>query len=128
MSFLPVFKQKERATRLMFRSSFPDEELEKIVPRMQDESFLAYLDMLFLDLPSVKQTAIPLLFIGANQDFLIKPSSIEKNAKQLNASVQLFDGGHNMNLEQGWQLVAERIVDFLMRQQGNKNVDSSYNL
>lgn len=112
-SFKPVFNTYPKAKRLMFANHFPDDELQPIVARMQDESFRAYLDMMLLNFPSTKSTGVPLLMIGGENDFLVRPSSLKKNAKQLDAELVLMKGAHNINMEKGWERVAERISVFL---------------
>jgi pimeloyl-ACP methyl ester carboxylesterase len=112
LSFIPVFNNYTKAKQLMFAEKFPDDELQPIVARMQDESFRAYLDMLFLNLPAAKSTSVPLLLIGGENDFLIRPSSFKKFAKQVNAELVFMKGAHNINMEDGWEKVAERIEEF----------------
>jgi len=109
MSFVPVFNTYAKAKRLMFANHLPDTELRPVVARMQDESFRAYLDMMLLNLPATKPTGIPLLMIGGTDDFLVHPSALKKNARQLNAELVLIKGAHCINMEEGWERVAERI-------------------
>jgi pimeloyl-ACP methyl ester carboxylesterase len=112
LSFLPVFNNEQRAKHLMFSKHFSDDTLHSFFPRMQDESFKAYLDMLLLHLPSINNTGVPLLMIAGADDFLISTSSVEKNAKQLGAAFEIVEGGHNINWEAGWEDLAEKIKDF----------------
>jgi pimeloyl-ACP methyl ester carboxylesterase len=111
-SFVPVFNSKDKAKKLMFAPTVQDELVDAVVPRMQDESFRAYLDMTLLNLPKAKLAGIPLLIIGGGDDYLINKTALAKNAKQLNASFVMMNGGHNINLETGWEKVAERIEEF----------------
>lgn len=111
-SFKPVFNSKAKAKKLMFAPSVSDALIDDIAPKMQDESFRAYLDMMFLNLPKRKVSSLPLLMIGGEEDFLIYKQSLEKNAQQLGAELVMMKGGHNMNLEEGWEAVAERIQTF----------------
>jgi pimeloyl-ACP methyl ester carboxylesterase len=128
MSFVPVFNKYAKAKRLMFANTFPDDELQPIVARMQDESFRAYLDMMFLNLPKTKPPGfnkritdsellaktpeVSILIIGGEDDFLVRPSALKKNAQQLNAEFMLMKGAHCINMEEGWERVAERIEVF----------------
>jgi len=113
MSFKPVFNSKEKAKKLMFAPTVCDALIDDIVPKMQDESFRAYLDMMLLNLPERKPSPIPLLMIGGEEDFLIRKQSLQRNAQQLGAELVMMKGGHNMNLEEGWEVVALRIEDFI---------------
>jgi pimeloyl-ACP methyl ester carboxylesterase len=112
-SFVPVFNSKHKAKKLMFAPDVSDELVDAVVPRMQDESFRAYVDMMLLNLPKAKPPGIPLLLIGGKDDYLINKKALAKDAKQGNASIEMMNGGHNINLEAGWEKVAERIEKFL---------------
>jgi hypothetical protein len=48
---------------------------------LQEESFLAYLDMLALDLPKPEKVKTPLLVLGGARDNFIRPSEIEATAR-----------------------------------------------
>lgn len=111
-SFKPVFNSKAKAKKLMFAPSVSDALIDEVVPRMQDESFRAYLDMMLLHLPKRKASSIPLLMIGGEEDFLIHKQSLKKNAQQLGAELVMMKGGHNINIEDGWEMVAENIEGF----------------
>jgi pimeloyl-ACP methyl ester carboxylesterase len=112
MSFKPLFSNEKRAGRLMFSPGFSKEKLKTIVSRMQDESFRAYLDMMFLNLPYTNYIYTPLIVIGGKDDFMISPSAIKKTAAKLHAEAFILKGGHNMNMEDGWEKVAEQIEVF----------------
>jgi pimeloyl-ACP methyl ester carboxylesterase len=111
-SFKPVFNSKKKAKKLMFAPAVNDALIDEVVPRMQDESFRAYLDMILLNLPKRKASSVPLLMIGGEDDFLIRKQSLQKNVQQLGAELVMMKGGHNINLEEVWEKVAQRIEVF----------------
>lgn len=112
MSFKPVFNSKAKAKKLMFAPAVSDVLIDEVVPKMQDESFRAYVDMMLLNLPKRKVSSVPLLMIGGEDDFLIRKQALAKNAQQLGAALVMMKGGHNINLEEGWESVAEKIQTF----------------
>ncbi len=117
MSWLPIMKDRERLKVVMFSKQFPDEQLAPIAPRLQDESFLAFLQMVFLALPKAKTSPVPLMIIGGGDDYLIS----EKDTRQMAASydvepVIIKKGSHCLMLEQGWKEAAEKISEFLSLQ------------
>ena len=112
-SFVPVFNSKHKAKKLMFAPDVSDELVDAVLPRMQDESFRAYLDMMLFNLPSTKKVSIPVLVIGGEDDFLIRPGALQKAAAKLDVELVMMPGGHNINLEVGWERVAEKIDLFL---------------
>ncbi|MFN5421999.1 MAG: alpha/beta hydrolase [bacterium] len=117
MSWLPIMNDRKRLKVAMFNSDFPDDQLERIAPKLQDESFLAFLQMVFLKLPASKRAPVPTLIIGGGKDFLIS----EKDTRQMARSygvvpVIIPNGSHCLMLEHGWQDVAEKINVFLSLQ------------
>ncbi len=121
-SFIPVFNNKQKAKKLMFAPTVTDALIDAVVPRMQDESFRAYIDMMFLNLPSTKPSNAPLLMIGGADDFLVRPNSLKKAAAKLNVELAIMPGGHNINMEQGWERVAEKIDLFFNTEKGEHRV------
>jgi pimeloyl-ACP methyl ester carboxylesterase len=119
LSFKPVFNSKDKAKKLMFAPAVPGELIDAIVARMQDESFRAYIDMMLLNRPGTQPT-IPVLMIGGTEDFLIREASLRKNALLLGATLLMMNGGHNINLEQGWEQVAEIIQEFFGAEKGER--------
>jgi hypothetical protein len=82
--------------------------------QMQDESFLAFLEMTALNLPDYKKIHTPLMVIGGERDVFISEKSTRKLASLLGVDPLVVPGGsHNLMLEQGWEALAARIDAFL---------------
>ncbi len=99
-----------------FSEKFKDRELEKYydIVQCQDESMRAYLDMMFLNLPRPEKVNSPMLVLGATDDNLISTSEVKATAKAYNTQAEFFTGmGHAMMLDNGWQTVANRILNWL---------------
>jgi pimeloyl-ACP methyl ester carboxylesterase len=104
----------ELCREMFFSPDMPLKELDKCFLRMQDESYRAYLDVMFLNLPRPKLVKTPLLVLGAEKDAAISNGEIEATAKAYDTQAEIFLGmAHDMMLETGWQSVAERIVGWL---------------
>ena len=81
---------------------------------MEDESYMAFLDMVALDLPKPVKGKTPLLILGAARDNMLKPSDIEATARAYDTQSEIIpDVAHNSMLELRWQSVAERILVWL---------------
>jgi alpha-beta hydrolase superfamily lysophospholipase len=94
----------------------PDEQLLEYWKQMQDDSYMAYLDMVALDLPKPAKVKTPLLVLGVGGDNMIKPSEIKATARAYNAQSEIIaDVAHNSMLESRWQSVAERILVWLKK-------------
>ena len=72
LSLAPLVATPELARDLFFSASMPDERVKKYQQRLQDESYLAFLGMLALDLVKTKQVnRVPMLVPGAEDDTII---------------------------------------------------------
>ena len=101
-----------------FSKDLPDELLVKYWKQTQDDSFMAFLDMVVLDLPKPEKVKTPLLVLGAARDNMIAPSEIEATARAYNTHAEIIpDVAHNSMLEERWQSVADRILTWLNEQE-----------
>ncbi len=109
-SWLPVLKNHKRLKKVMFRSDMPSDEMKKYAAKLQEESFLVFLQMVLLKLPRVAKHEIPMLIIGGEKDFLIPASDTIKMAKKFNTEPFIIkNASHCLMLEQEWQEVAGQI-------------------
>ena len=84
---------------------------------------MAFLDMVFLDLPKPEKVKTPLLILGVARDNMIGPREVEATARAYNTQAEIIPGvAHNSMLDPHWQSVAERILAWLNERQV---VDSS---
>ncbi len=107
------------ATPALYRASFlsprvPEEELRRLHARLQDDSFRALLDMVFLDLPDRRRVKrAPMLVLGAG-DFIVRAGQVAATARAYGVDPQVFpEMRHAMMLDVGWQTVAARIAEWL---------------
>ncbi|MGL6268567.1 MAG: alpha/beta hydrolase [Chitinophagaceae bacterium] len=113
LSWLPIFKEKRNARKVMFSHEFPEEKLEKVLLQMQDESFLAFLEMTALNLPDYRKVITPLLIIGGEKDYLIPEKATRNMAELYKSDVTIISNApHNVMMEPGWEKVAETIERF----------------
>jgi pimeloyl-ACP methyl ester carboxylesterase len=116
LSWLPIFKEKRNARKVMFSSDFPEEKLEKAIMLMQDESFLVFLEMVALNLPDHKKVKTPLLIIGGEKDYLIPEKATRKMAELYKSETfTVKNAPHNLMMEPGWEKVAEKIETFFRK-------------
>jgi alpha-beta hydrolase superfamily lysophospholipase len=118
LSTYPVVGTPERYRELFFSSSVPERKLATCSARVQEESYRAYVEMIFLALrPPGPITGTPLLVLGGANDAAISPGEIEATARRHNTQAELFPNvAHAMMLEPGWQAVADRILGWLGEQ------------
>ncbi len=115
LSLAPLVATPELARDLLFCASTPDEEVNTYQQRLQDESSLAFLDMVALDLVKTKHVhRVPMLVLGAEDDNIVSPRQIQRTAAVYGTQAEMFpDMGHDMMLETGWRAVAEHMLGWL---------------
>jgi pimeloyl-ACP methyl ester carboxylesterase len=114
LNLLPVIATPQLAREAFFSADLPDDQLRAYWRLMQDESYMAFLDMVALDLPNPLTVKTPLLILGVARDNMLDPSEIEATARAYHARFDIIpDVAHNSMLEPRWETVAERILVWL---------------
>ncbi len=115
-SLYPLVETPERTRELLFSERLPDELINKYQSMMQDESFRAFLDMVILDPPHPDRITDPLLVLGARNDALVAVEDFNYTVRSYRAESQLFPlTGHDMMLDIEWRNVADRILEWLQK-------------
>jgi hypothetical protein len=113
-SLYPIIGKPVLAREAFFSADIPDEKLEAYFGRLQDESYLAFLDMMLFNLPRPERVETDLLILGAGDDTIFYPEEVEATAKAYQTQPVMFTNmAHDMMLEPDWQAVADRILDWL---------------
>jgi pimeloyl-ACP methyl ester carboxylesterase len=114
LSLLPLIATPQLAREAFFSKDLPDEQLLEYWKQMQEDSFMAFLDMVALDLPRPAKVKTPLLVLGVARDNMIAPSEIEATGRAYNTRAEIIpDVAHNSMLELCWETVADRILVWL---------------
>jgi alpha-beta hydrolase superfamily lysophospholipase len=110
----PIIGRPKLCREAFFSADIPDEKLEAYFGRMQNESYLAFLDMMLFNLPKPQRIETDLLILGAEDDTIFHPEEIEATAKAYQTQPIMFSNmAHDMMLERDWQAVADRILNWL---------------
>jgi len=113
-SLYPLISNPKLAREAFFSMDIPLDKLNEYFNLIQDESYLAFLDMLLLKLPKPEKVSAELLIMGAANDTVFHPDEIEATAAAYNRKAEIFKGmAHDMMLEDEWQSVADRILEWL---------------
>lgn len=114
LSLRPVIATPELAREAFFSADLPDEDVLAYWRLMQDESYLALLDMVALDRPKPSKVRAPLLILGVARDNMLRRGDIEATARAYHTGCEIIpDVAHNSMLEARWESVAERILVWL---------------
>ncbi len=108
------------STLELFRLHFYTEgvsetDMKELYVQTQDESFLAFLDMLFLNLPKVSKIKTPLLVLGGSADYIFPPIDVHKTAIAYGTTAFIYEHeAHNLFLEKNWQQAANAMANFML--------------
>jgi pimeloyl-ACP methyl ester carboxylesterase len=104
-----------RARRMLFSDSLPEKELMTYQAKLKSESFSAFL--VDLNFPRIKrkiQAKVPMLVIAGGKDKIFSVKEQERTAAFYEATLKVFpELPHNLMLDPGWELVAERVYEWM---------------
>ncbi len=113
MRLWPVVANPALTREMLFGERLTAEEVAALHPKLQDESFLAYLGML---VPGVdpSRVTVPVLVLGGERDAVFTHREIHATARALGVEAELVPGAaHDLMLDPAWEEVAARIVEWL---------------
>ena len=110
----PLVATPQLAREAFFSEGLAEENLQAYAKRLQDESYLGFLDMILFNLPKPGRVKTPVLVLGGTRDAIFSPGEVNATARAYQTQLEIFaDMAHDMMLEPGWQSVAERILTWL---------------
>lgn len=113
-SLYPIIGKPKLTREAFFSADISSEKLDGYFGRIQDESYLAFLDMMIFSLPNPEKVETDMLVLGAENDAIFTPDEVAATAKAYHTEAGMFsDMAHDMMLETGWQAVADRILNWL---------------
>lgn len=116
MSTAPFSESEAIVKTIAFSENIDAALLTRVKQHMEPESYMAYLDMLFLNLHKPKPVNIPLLFLYAENDFIVDYPGWKNTADGFGAEQEVIKGiSHDMFLDTNWQKVAITIKDWLAK-------------
>lgn len=114
LSLYPLVNNEKKVRKLFFTEDLAEDELSEYAKLIEDESYLAFLGMLFLSLPKTKKVNTSMYILGGDQDWIFNPKQIKGTAKRYKADSIIFEGvGHNMMLDPRWESVANKTLEWL---------------
>jgi len=114
LSLYPIVGTPALAREAFFSAAMPDAQVRGYSARLQDESYLGFLDMLAFALPRPRRVRAPLLVLGAADDNIFSPDQVHATARAYSTDAIIFPKmAHDMMLDPGWRSVAERSVAWL---------------
>jgi pimeloyl-ACP methyl ester carboxylesterase len=113
-SLSEVLVSKNPIRDSFFSKSLDKTRRAKYFKLMSDESYAALWDMSIRDLPKRSFSKVPMLALGAEHDWIVRPNQIRKTAEIYDADFLIIpDISHEMMLDTNWRIVAEEILKWL---------------
>ena len=114
LSLHPLVDTAKLAQQHFFSADMANSDIQSYFEQLHDESYRAFLDMLFLNLPKPKRVSTPILVLGGENDTIFSVKEVEATAKAYNTEAIIFPNmAHDMMLEKGWQGVADKIANWV---------------
>jgi pimeloyl-ACP methyl ester carboxylesterase len=113
LSLYPFVDTPSIAREMLFSSNISKEDLRRYHSLLQDESYLAFLDMLLLS-PRPERIRTPMFVVGAENDNVFYRRDMRKTARAFNQQAVIIpDIAHDMMLERDWRRAAIVILGWL---------------
>ena len=114
LSLYPLVATPALARAAFFSPELGTADVEAYWRRLQDESYLGFLDMLLLDLPKPPEAAPPVLVLGAERDSIFDRRQVEATARAYGTEARMLPGlAHDAMLDANWRGAADAILDWL---------------
>jgi len=114
----PAVATSKLAREFFLSEDMPEEQLLLYGKQLQDETTMASVDRMGLDLPKTEKVRTPLLVLGGSRDNILRPSEMEATDRACRVPHEFFpETTHNMMLESRGQAVAERVLAWLIGRQ-----------
>jgi alpha-beta hydrolase superfamily lysophospholipase len=114
MSLWPVVATPQLVRENLIGAEASDAEVEELHAALQDESFLAYLDMMALALPRPGKTEAPVAVFAGAEDGLFSVREARRTAEAYGVEATVLEGlPHDVMLHRNWERAARGIARFL---------------
>lgn len=103
-----LVRSRRVARDILFAVDTPEVELDEHLARLQDESYLAFLEMLLTVRPRPQLVHTPVAIIAGSADRLIGLDELRRTAGAYGVELKVIEGAaHNLMLDPRWEQVAE---------------------
>lgn len=114
LSLYPLVKDREKAADMFLDSTASQTEKADFHSKLIDESYLAFLDMLFLNLPKPAKQGFPMLVVGGERDNIFAPDTQQWTARRYECACHIIsDAPHDLMLSKHWEVAAELFLDWM---------------
>ena len=98
----------------LFPKDMSEADTDRYWSRLQDESYLAYADLLAFRRPRPERVMTPILVVGGEADRIFTPAEMRRTAMAHGGDlVMIPDAAHDLMLDPRWQQTADAILNWL---------------
>lgn len=116
LKLYPIIETPQLTREMFFSPTMPEEKVNAYFNRMQNESYRAFIDMI-LSLPRPKSIKTPMLVLGGGRDTIFTRKEVEATGRAYSTQAKIFPNmAHDLMLDDGWEDVANRILEWLEEQ------------
>jgi alpha-beta hydrolase superfamily lysophospholipase len=109
-SLRPYIATPSLVRDLFFTRATPADVVDACAMRLQDESYFAFIDLMFVT-PRPGDVRAPVFVLGAELDAFLSVEDVARTARAYGTEPEIVPGiGHDMMLDQGWPAVADRVA------------------
>lgn len=106
----PLVDSPALAREHFLRDDAPDRTVTALHERLQDESYVAFLDMLWFDRPRPERVDVPVRVIGAERDTIFTVPEVRRTAHRYGTTAVIVEGAaHDLMLDADWAIAAAQI-------------------
>lgn len=110
----PVIATPRLARESLFSPNYPHDDLQRHYARLQNESYIAYMDMLAFALPKPRRVKTPMLVLAGQRDAIFTVREARRTARRYGTDAHIIaDTAHDMMLESTRQQSADSILTWL---------------
>ncbi len=108
-----LIRTPEKARRLFFSSTMPQADVQRYHEKMQTESRRILVDAA-VGPPVARRYPFPILVMGGVHDTIFTRKEVQQTARVYGTEAVFFNMAHDMMLEEGWDVVAEKLSSWLV--------------
>lgn len=113
LTMWPIVSDRDRVRARLFSNTTEESVVAATADRLQNESYLAYLSMMFRR-PRPGQSGTPVLVVSASEDGIFNQAEQDATAHAHRADHVVIEGsGHNLMLDDKWPEALEACVEFI---------------
>lgn len=112
LDLAPLVDTPRMARSLLYDPDIEDPTVDRLQPKLQGESYLAYLDMLFMTRPRPPLVQSPVAIVIGTEDRIFSVDEARRLAAAYGVEARIVDGaGHDLMVGPRWEETARAVIE-----------------